>query len=288
MRTWDRSSPWRQGAILTSEAANALALKPERNPGATAVVVISHDCDIAQPLENEPKAEAIVGTFVDTPNGSYTHCKNLRCLHLLCTGGKHSCTVELRQQKRCEIAKASSEGPALIDFEPSTEFKMTNRERRTLQRWLAMRYDRAAFPDEFDRRLKVETKIADRLADAFRDSGNHIPAIFFDLDDGKEVTRNGAEDPYELIITLLYLTEDDADVAQQAAQSAASRVVEIFRSRCCVKDKDGIERWRWIELQDVEVISDQALTYAQSQTLIRWQADHVSLRADPQQPIGPV
>jgi hypothetical protein len=157
-------------------------------------------------------------------------------------------------------------------------------ERRTLQRWLAARYDRTAFPDEFDRRLKDETGLADALARAFKETGEYIPAVFFDVDEGQEVEHAGPEDTYRVTITLLYLTDTDAEIAERAAEKAKERIEEIFRSRCSVKGA-GVE-WRWIELQGVEIISDEAMTYAQSLNLTRWQADHVSLRAVPPQPIA--
>lgn len=286
MANWDRSTPWRQGAILTSEAAKALRLRSDRAPEHTAVVVVSHDCDLAQAPELEPTVEVIVGRFIDKPDGNYMHCKNVRCLHLPFTAGSRLCTIELEPRNRIPLPKATGQVIALADFTPSLESGMTYREHRTLQRWLAARYDRAAFPDEFDRRLKEETRVAEHLAKAFRETGKYIPAVYFDVDDGKELLRQGADDPYKLIVTLLYSTDEDIEVAEEAADQAARRVKEIFRSRCIAKDESGVEKWRWIELQDVEVMSDRALTYAQSLYLTRWQADHISLRADPQQPIG--
>jgi hypothetical protein len=174
---------------------------------------------------------------------------------------------------------------SLVDFAPSPEFTMTQKERRTLRRWLAARYDREAFPDEFDRRMKEETRVAEQLAKAFKETGRFIPAVYFDVDDGEERMRQGADDVYTLVVTLLYSTDDDREAAEKAAEQAARRVKEIFRSRCMAKDEGGSERWLWIELQGVEVMSDHALTYAQSLYLTKWQADHISLRPDPQQPM---
>jgi hypothetical protein len=175
---------------------------------------------------------------------------------------------------------------SLADFAPSPEIAMTQKERRTLRRWLAARYDREAFPDEFDRRMKEETRVAEHLAKAFKETGRFIPAVYFDVDDGEEHMRQGADDVYTLVVTLLYSTDEDPEAAEKAAEQAARRVKEIFRSRCIAKDERGIERWLWIELQGVEVMSDHALTYAHSLHLTKWQADHISLRADPQQPIA--
>ncbi len=153
-----------------------------------------------------------------------------------------------------------------------------------LQRWLAARYRRAAFPDEFDRRFKDETGVAERLARVFKDSGNHVPAVFFDIDGHEDLRRNGPDEPFEVFITLLYATNVDPTEAESAASTAAKRIEEIFKSRCTV-DRAGTKVWQWIELQGVEVISDQALTYADSLQLTQWHADHISLRSEPEQPM---
>jgi hypothetical protein len=118
----------------------------------------------------------------------------------------------------------------------------------------------------------------------FKETGHYIPAVFFDIDEGRALEHDGPEDTYRLTITLLYLTDRDAEVAERSAEKAKARIEEIFRSRCTVNGA-GVE-WRWIELQGVEIMSDEAMTYAQSQNLTRWQADHVSLWAVPQQPLA--
>jgi hypothetical protein len=284
MGNWDRSTPWRQGAFLTSEAAIALGLGSRATADHTAVIVVSHDCDLAQSPEHEEVVEVIVGRFLDQPAGNFMHCKNARRLHLSCSGGQRVCSIELDARSRIAIPKVSGTSSSLGDFSPDPAWAMNPSERRTLQRWLAARYDRAAFPDEFDRRLKEETGVADALAKAFKETGHYIPAVFFGIDEGQAVEHEGADDTYRLTITLLYLTDRDAEVAERSAEKAKARIEEIFRSRCTVKAA-GVE-WRWIELQGVEIMSDEAMTYAQSLNLTRWQADHVSLRAVPPQPVA--
>lgn len=286
MTKWDRNTPWRQGHLLTADCVATFDLNGSDARESVAVVVISHDCDLAQPSETEPMVEVIVGRFIDgQPNGNYTHNKNLRRLHIECSGGTSTRLVEIEATCRHSIPKDVVDGQAgLTDHEPCAAHRMTARERNVLQHWLAARYRRAAFPDEFDRRLKDETGVAERLARAFKDSGKHVSAVFFDVDCGEEVQRNGPDQPYELFVTLLYATDVDPADAEAAANAAAKRVDEIFKARCTV-DRAGATVWQWIELLGVEVISDQALTYADSLKLMKWHADHISLRAQPEQPM---
>jgi hypothetical protein len=281
MGSWDRSTPWRQGSLLTTEAAGAFALRSKADSARTAVMVISHDCDLAQDPEAEPSVELIVGRFIDESDGNFMHCKNLRLLHLRCSAGANICNVELDARQRITLPKSTGDELGLDTFSPNSSYAMSGTEKRTLQRWLALRYSRAAFPDEFNRRLGDETGVAERLARAFKTTGRYIPGVFFDVDDGIENERQGPEDLYRLIVTVLYTTDQDEEAALKAAEEAKVRITKIFQSRCTKKDSKGLT-WHWIELVDVEVMSDHALSYAQSLYLTRWQADHLSLRTYPE------
>ncbi|WP_192983354.1 hypothetical protein [Pseudomonas sp. EggHat1] len=287
MGSWSRDTPWRQGYLLQPETVRELELAPNLPPEKVAAVIASHDCDLAQPPDTEPFVEVVLGTFLDgAPNGNYTNCKNLRRLHVGFSATGEEVHVEIDTNRRALIPKDAVDNPrhGLSEHLPSPSHRMTNREHGVFQRWLAARYRRAAFPDEFDRRLKEETKIAEKLAKAFKDTGNHITAVFFDVDGGTENARNGADDPYELVVTLLYATDVDPAAARAAAVAAAETIRSIFEARCR-PSKDSDDAWIWIELVDIEVISDEALSYAQSQLLKKWQADHISLRTEPEQPM---
>lgn len=246
------------------------------------MVVISHDCDLAQPVESEPVVEVIVGRFVAGKiDGNFSHCKNPRRLHVACSGGPHACALSLDAGSKRSLAKESAEeAHGLAAHVPCELRRMAVRERRLMQRWLAARYLRTAFPDEFDRRLHKCTGVAERLGKAFKETGKFVVAVFFDVDAGEELVRDGEDDPYELQVTLLYSTAEDPGAAEAAAASAAERVREIFEQGCFIA---GV--WRWIELLGVDVISDRALTYADSVELTKWNADHVSLKAEPEQPV---
>ncbi len=197
MADWERDTPWRQGQLFTAESAALFGLRHDEDPDKTAAVVISHDCDLAQTSEVEPNVEVIVGRFLDEgPQGNYLNCKNVRRLHVECGAGVVIKTVELDATRRTIVSKDSSAGkPGLADHRPCAIHRMTAKERNTLQVWLASRYRRAAFPDEFDRRLR-DTGVADRLARSFKDSGKYVTAVFFDVDEGQERVRAGVDDVY--------------------------------------------------------------------------------------------
>lgn len=283
MADWTRDTPWRQGLWLSADSVRALDFLSGALAEELAVVVISHDCDLAQSPESEPEVEVIVGRVVAEAHGAYTNTKNLRRLHLPCTAGTRRVTVELDATGKRMVAKRASDAThGLADHVPEPSVRLKPEELRILQMWLAARYRRAAFPDEFDRRLKNETKLAERLGKLFKSRGSHITALFFEVDGHREVHHSGADDPYELRIVVVYSTQQDPAAAQQAAAESAVQIEAEFERQC----KDKITgQWRWIELASVEVLSDEAISYAMSQRLLKWQADHISLRADPAQPV---
>jgi hypothetical protein len=147
--------------------------------------------------------------------------------------------------------------------------------------WLASRYRRSAFADEFERRLTKETKLAEKIAKAVRPHGELITGVFFDVDGGEEVTRRGPEDTYTLEITILHAADPDFDVAAEAAQAAANAIEKAFKDKLFVPKNS----WQHIELRACEPLSESVLTYQIFKQLKRWRLEHISLAADPQQPV---
>lgn len=147
-------------------------------------------------------------------------------------------------------------------------------------RWLAARYRRAAFPDEFERRLK-EAKLPRRIEMALDTAGKHVVAVFFDVDGGENHQRNGPADLYRLGIYLLYDTSQNESDAASAARSAADAIEKAFESAFQSQDK----AWKNIRLEYCDVIADQAMSYRNSLLFKQWRLEHISLDDDPPQPV---
>ena len=65
MADTDRQFSWRQGDVITHEAAKALHLLASENDDQHFAVVVSHDCDLTASVDKEPDAEVIVGRQAD-------------------------------------------------------------------------------------------------------------------------------------------------------------------------------------------------------------------------------
>lgn len=276
MTKWTRDTPWRQGQLLTDEAVKSLDLAHLESQENTLVVVATHDCDLVQPPAKEPYIELIVGRRIEKLDGNNTHAKSSRKLHIKYDSDK-PLLAEFLITTKCIIKKDSLEG-----FKPAADVKLSPQNLATFQQWLSSRYRRSAFPDEFERRLVYETKLAEKISKAIKPHGELITAVFVDVDEGRDIIRKGEDDLYLLDIYLLHTTEPDFNAAETAANKAKESIEKAFNEKL-YDHHTGM--WKWIELRYVDVISEEGLTYKQSTLLKKWRLDHISLGAEPQQAI---
>jgi hypothetical protein len=210
---------------------------------------------------------------VTDKDGNCTHAKNARKLHVEFVGG------DIFWAEFEAKAKSSIEKLKLNEFYPLSDVHLTSENHAIFQMWLASRYRRSAFPDEFERRLTQETKLADKIAKAVRPHGELITGVFFDVDEGAEVVRSGPDDTYTLDISILY--DPDVDATEHAASQAVDAIQTAFKAKLLMSN----QRWQYIELRFCEAISESVLSYQEFKQLKRWRLEHISLAADPQQSV---
>jgi hypothetical protein len=272
---WNRDTPWRQGHLLGNDAIEALKLYHAEAPEHTLVIVVSHDCDLAQAPEGEPVVEVVVGRLVTDKDGNCTHAKSARKLHVEFAGAA-TFWAEFEATAKLSVDKC-----ALNDFAPRPESHLSPENGAILQMWLASRYRRSAFPDEFERRLIKECKLHEKISKAVKPHGDLIAGVFFDVDEGAEVTRGSPDDTYTLDITILHSSAPDFEAAEKAADTAAKAIEKAFKDKLF----DPSKRWQHIELRSCDSVSESVLTYQQFKQLKRWRLEHISLAAEPQQPL---
>ena len=211
------------------------------------VVVVSHDCDLANDPTGEPQVEVIVAKRIDSLDGNCTHSKTARKLHLEFQNQGESIFAELRATDKISIPKEK-----LCQFSPHPDIRLDTNNRSILQRWLAARYRRSAFPDEFDRRLKI-AKLDKKIAKILEPHGNFIRALFFDVDDGEDIAHQGPEDTYLLDIIVLHTTDPDPNVGFAAAEKVCEEIEAAFKDKL-YNQENG---WADIELRDCSPMSDR-------------------------------
>lgn len=275
-----RQFSWRQGDLLTGEAAVALGCCAQEDADATFVVLISHDCDLAAEIEKEPISELIVGRRIDKMGGD-SYGKTARRLHIEYQTQDGPVILELMA-----TAKQPIEKQKLFEFSPRNDIQMDGRGIGILQRWLAARYHRAAFPEAFEDRLRAavipgKRTFLKKIELILSDGGEHIRGLLFDLDEGKDIERKTPDDVYQLGINVLYDSTKDEPTAAGVAEAAAHALEELFRT-AFYSEQAG---WQNICLQYCDPISDSGITVAQREMLKQWRLEHMSLQEDPPQPM---
>jgi len=258
--------------VLCAKALAATGLR-HADADATCVVVVSHDCDLANDdLDDEPDVEVIVGCVVSVPNGTFSWGKAPRTLHLLMQRNGAEDTVELVATRKRLVPKST-----LADFEPDRAFALDGKGIDVLRSWLSARYKRAAFPDAFVRRMG-KTGVSKRLAKKLEPHGALISFVYFDLDGGQAMERPDGE-PYELTIFLVYPPGNDAEASADAADKLAEAVNEACEARLTDKTQ--------IIIKNCIAISEDDLPVSRARVLTHWRLEHMTLKADGIHP-GPI
>jgi hypothetical protein len=266
---WPRDTPWRQGAVLRHEDAVRLGLLQEQAPQDARVVVVSHDCDLAnENLEVESDLEVIVGCAVAAAKGTYTHAKSPRTLHWEISTDIAVITIDLVATAKRRVHKTD-----LAQSTPDPAFVVAPAQLQVLRYWLGIRYNRAAFPDSFDQRLK-DSKIAEKLTRLMERSGHQISGIYFDVDAGNILDRSDGS-PYELGIVLTYPAGEEPAVAMDAADATALQIEALFTKACF---NEAAQVWRNIRLKACIAITEDDITVAKAKQMTLWRIEHMSLR----------
>lgn len=79
----------------------------------------------------------------------------------------------------------------------------------------------------------------------------------------------------------MHSADPDFEAAEKAAESAAVAIVQAFKEKLF----SPTSTWQHIELRSCDPVSESVLTYQQFKQLKRWRLEHLSLAADPQQPV---
>jgi hypothetical protein len=204
MPDWSRDSViWRQGQFLSGTDAATLGLIPPEKIETTLAFLVSHDCDIAKGIRVEPNVEIILGQLVTESDPNFKFRKNPRCLEFQLTSNQFV-QLDIRT-----IIKRSKD--ALLDLRPIDQ--LSKEDLQILQAWLAARYSRPAFPDDFDKHIKKH--IAEKLFQWGKTLGAVTTALLFSLESKEGI--------YELGILVLY-NGGDLIEAQKLAKTYAEKI----------------------------------------------------------------
>jgi hypothetical protein len=272
-----RDTGWRQGDLLTRESAAALDLVAAADE-ARRVIVVTHDCDL--PHESELCVEVIVAEVVEDPrpDPQLSYAKNPRRLHLAYEGiDAASVILELRHGDRHSVPKADFAERAVND----NSLALPVDAKRVLKQWLAARYGRPAFPNEFEERLR-KGKVERKIAKILEPDAKYLVGLFFDL--GEQRSTEAVEGaPYALSVSVVYDAKEGGADARGAAERVATQLRELFENTYGKPDV-ATE----IALDACEAVADTYLTLADLRRVDQWRLEYISLRDDEQGDFLPV
>lgn len=174
-----RASGWRQGSMVRTCDAESLLnasidqIPPqERIESETSLVVISQDCDLFRESNHEPFVEILLCNPVQDQNPLYLNGRNPRILHIPAMNLKGAESIlEIIIQDRFRVMKNFFQR-----LYPDNSIWLKDRYVGLLAGWIAKRYERPAFPDEFNSRLKIVDKRLEKLFKS--DSSRLITGIY--------------------------------------------------------------------------------------------------------------
>jgi hypothetical protein len=274
-----RNLSWRQGDILSDEAVAICGLESaEGSSEPIYAIVISHDCDLAASEGKEPNAEVITGRRVRKLGGD-SFAKTARRLQVEYQSADGPVVLELVATGKVPVPKAK-----LFTSAPRRDITLDKQGLNILQRWLAARYRRTAFPEAFEARLRSPQKsgkktFLDRIEGILEAGGDHIRGLLFDLDEGADVERAALNDTYQLGVVVLYNSLRDEPAAAAVASNAAEELERLFAE--AFETQAG--EWQGICLTYCDPMSDNAITVVQSEMLKEWRLEHMSLKDYPPQ-----
>jgi len=268
---WTRDTPWRQGHVISLATLQELGLA---HADTSCAVVISHDCDLANDdLQIEPDVEIIIGCHLTRGDGNYFWAKAPRTLHMEVLHDGAPAVVELIATAKHFIPKQT-----LAAFTPDTAYSFPAKSLSALRSWLAVRYNRAAFPDPFVNRLS-ESKVDKALAKLIEPVGQHLSAVYFDVDAGMEIDHSDGS-PYDLKIVLAYPPGNDPEQTADEVEKLEAAIEALF-SKKHYDTANAI--WTGIAMQTCMSISEDDLTVGKTRLLTEWRLEYMTLKTDDEQ-----
>lgn len=267
-----RAAGWRQGSIARpADNESLLAASVDRvpEPGESVVrlVAVTQDCDLVQEPDVEPFVEFIACRASEAVEPLYRYGRNPRLLHLRTIGEDGPGPwLHVSIHDRFRVGKET-----LIGMTVDEELRLQPDDTRLLNRWIAKRYTRPAFPDAFNARLDAVGGRLERLYKSLE--GEIVTGVFLDVADDENVD----DVPYEIAVRITARIEAWEN---EVTRAALSRFEE--RLSTILDDCPGVI----VADDDIQILPEDDLTLGDLRRFRRLDRDYRSVpeRAGVEQP----
>jgi hypothetical protein len=152
---------WRQGSVLDQDTVSAAGL-PLTEASEEYYVILTHSCDLTRSEANTERKIEVVRARVpsrDENLGNFKSAKNPRMIVFQANVSDETVDLIAGIETREFVDRS-----LLINYRPHAQVRVPGESVQMLARWMARRYSRPAFPNEFNRRLRPILEKFGRLA----------------------------------------------------------------------------------------------------------------------------
>jgi hypothetical protein len=253
-----RKHGWQQGAIFSIESTREL-LGVNHPSDEARLVLATHDCDILHQGDHEPNIDVFVAIPTQKSSPLDAKARNARRLHVPRAVNGTPRHHEIKYWSRTTLPRAcfKMHVPAL-DAALGGSLPI-------FRQWLGKRYDRSAWPDSFNERLKRQG--ADKALRTILTPSEHcFRDIFLAIEPEIEELGEDAV-PYAVRVAMV-MTEAHAGREEIVAQA----------QRCATELGNLRRACPGIELETVEVITDTDFNLADLDTYRLWDFTDLSFQ----------
>jgi len=250
-----RKNTWQQGDIIDDKSPVQALLKSSCWPQISNsqppdfLVVLSQTCDIYQKLEEEPNIDLLAGYF-EKKEGNFFHGKNPRRLQI----EFQKKIIDFSVKNILRIPKDEFE-----KINPKhSPIKMDKKDIKQIINWISKRYARAAFPDEFNKRLSKARHQIDKAQK--NPLMGKVSLIYIDITDEE------LKPDIDYIVTIII------GVCHGSDQKTILQVEELFFETFNISGIDA----------DIRVYDEYDITYEVISTYKRFDWDFRSLSENPE------
>lgn len=255
---------WRQFCIVRPEDHALLCKYAHFDIGSDdLLLIVTQTCDLVNDVEKEPFFEvARLHPLAREPSNDYMHGKNNRRLDLLLnvegTDRYYSILAYERFFARHELLKE------IRPYSVVQEDLKVN----LLVKWITSRYNRAAFPDAFDRRWKSRRKQIETILKQLL----FVQDLYIRLDPFTEIVEDRE---YTVSVLLLMDAVNYDDPVTYTRYDQLRKKLETQFGGC-----------PGIHVEAIEMRSNAEISVKELQTFARWDYSYLSYR-DPLNHVGP-